>query len=100
MGIGKLLKRLFERIIHGRGYGIAELTRRLGIDEKELRAVEPTYYEFTISKRSGGVRRIAAPDPELKQIQRRVLQRLLRRLRSHPAATGFERGKSIVTNAR
>jgi retron-type reverse transcriptase len=32
-------------------------------------------------------------------MQRHILRRLLARLRAHPAATGFERGKSIVTNA-
>src|SRR5262249_44280484 len=39
-------------------------------------------------------------DDGLKTIQRRILRRLLGRLRCHPAATGFERGRSIVTNAR
>ena len=33
-------------------------------------------------------------------MQRRILRRLLRGLRAHDAAHGFERGRSIVTNAR
>ena len=37
---------------------------------------------------------------ELKRIQRRVLRRVLGGLKSHPAAMGFERGRSIVDNAR
>ncbi|MFH1921198.1 MAG: reverse transcriptase family protein, partial [Planctomycetota bacterium] len=61
---------------------------------------EPDYRPFTIPKRSGGQRRILAPDRHLKRLQRSILRRLLARLRAHPAATGFERGKSIVTNAR
>jgi len=32
-------------------------------------------------------------------LQRRIVRRLLRRLRCHAAATGFERGRSIVANA-
>lgn len=83
----------------GRGHGVAELARRLGVTEGELRALKPTYTAFTIPKRSGGVRRILAPSRELKDMQRRVLRRLLSRLRVHPCATGFERGHSIVTNA-
>jgi hypothetical protein len=67
---------------------------------KDLRAVRPSYREFTIPKRSGGRRRILAPDERLKTIQRRILRRLLGRLRCHPAATGFERGRSIVNNAQ
>jgi retron-type reverse transcriptase len=62
--------------------------------------VEPQYREFTIPKRSRGTRRILAPEPELKSLQRRILYRLLTRLKAHPAAMGFERGRSIVTNAR
>lgn len=41
-----------------------------------------------------------APGPELKKVQRRLLRRVLRSLKAHPAATGFERGHSILTNAK
>src|SRR5262249_31741579 len=80
-------------------YGVPELARRLGMTEDEVRAVKLAYREFTIPKRGDGLRRIRAPEPPLKQIQRRILRRLLGRLRCHPAAMGFERGRSIVTNA-
>lgn len=83
-----------------RGHDVAELARRLGVREEELRAVPLDYREFTIPKASGGKRRILAPNETLKALQRRILHRLLGRLRSHPAATGFERGHSIATNAR
>src|SRR5262249_33968570 len=39
------------------------------------------------------------PEARLKALQRTILHRLLRRLRAHPAAMGFERGQSIVHNA-
>jgi len=79
---------------------VDELARRLGVEPAELKAARPQYREFAIPKRSGGKRRILAPVPELKALQRRILRRLLARLRVHPAAMGFERGRSIVDNAR
>jgi RNA-directed DNA polymerase len=79
--------------------GVGDLARRLGITEAELRAVPISYFTYQIPKRRGGVRTIRAPSAELKALQRRILHRLLRRLRAHECATGFERGHSIVTNA-
>jgi hypothetical protein len=99
MALWGSLVRLFVRTFPGRGHGAAELARRLGLSEVELRAVEPVYRPFTIPKRSGGTRQLLAPDDRLKAVQRRILRRLLRRLRCHPAAAGFERGRSVVTNA-
>src|SRR5438445_2604506 len=81
------------------GLPLSELARRLKMTEEELRRVEPIYHEFAIPKRGGGQRRIYAPAPELKAIQRRILRRVLARLKCHPAAKGFERDQSIVTNA-
>lgn len=80
-------------------FGVPELAQRLGINADDLKAVRLTYASFTIPKRSGGLRTILAPSPELKHVQKRIHQRLLRRLRAHPNATGFECGHSIVTNA-
>lgn len=80
--------------------GLMDLSRRLGLPATDLQLTPVQYDEFSISKRSGGSRTILAPRPKLKQLQRRLLRRLLGRLRAHPAATGFERGHSIVTNAR
>ncbi len=81
------------------GLGPDELARRLGIGEDELRACQPTYREFDVPKQSGGHRRICAPEPQLKALQRRILRRVIGRLRCHPSAVGFERGYSIVSNA-
>jgi retron-type reverse transcriptase len=100
MDIWNLLTNAFRRFFPGKGHGVEELARRLGIAVEELHGLQPTYREFTIPKKSGGSRLIRAPDEKLKAMQRRILRRLFKRLRSHPAAVGFERGQSIVTNAR
>lgn len=83
----------------GGGLGVDELARRLGVDEAELRALVPRYRQFKLKKRSGGERLIDEPERQLKRVQRLILRRLLGQLRSHPAAHGFEHGRSIVTNA-
>lgn len=82
------------------GLAAEELARRLDMPTEQLRAVRPEYQSFTVPKRSGGSRRIFAPEPELKALQRRVLRRLLNKLRCHPAAVGFRPGESFVTNAQ
>lgn len=90
------LKRLFgaKKVLD-----VAELARRLGLSSEELTQAVPTYREVLIPKKSGGRRRLLVPDDALKALQRRILRKLLRRLRAHPAAKGFERGQSIVENA-
>lgn len=107
MGLLDFLKRLFdtERQKYSRKpvfedkWDVNELARRLGVSLDQLINLTPTYDQFSIPKRSGDKRIISAPRPELKQMQRAILRRLLTRLKSHPKAVGFERGHSIVTNA-
>lgn len=84
----------------GLGLGPAELATRLRSPYEGLQGVRVRYQEARIPKRAGGTRRLAVPSDELKDVQRRILRRLLRGLRAHGAATGFERGRSIVDNAR
>ena len=79
---------------------LMDLSNRLGLPASDMQAVPVAYDEFTIPKRRGGKRKILAPQPQLKALQRRILRRVLGRLRAHPAAMGFERGRSIVTHAR
>lgn len=79
---------------------IDDLATRLGMQVSSLRLVRTSYNTFNLPKRSGGTRTICAPNDELKRIQRHILRRLLRRLRAHPCAMGFERGRSIADNAR
>lgn len=83
----------------GKGLTVEDLAKRLGMTADELRAAPVAYKSFTIPKRSGGNRTIHAPEKSLKELQRRLLYRLLVRLKCHPSATGFERRYSIVTNA-
>ena len=87
-------------LLWGRGKGIKDLAQWLDVDPQQLKQLEPRYHQFTIPKRSGGTRQISAPSDKLKRIQRKILRRLLKGLRAHDAAHGFERGRSIVTNAR
>ncbi|MET0650065.1 MAG: reverse transcriptase family protein [Pyrinomonadaceae bacterium] len=104
MGFWDSLRGLFEGRAAGAGTGgggrgVDEVARRLGVGEAELRALVPRYRSFAIRKRSGGQRIIEEPEGDLKRVQRLILRRLLGRLRAHPAAHGFERGRSIVTAA-
>lgn len=99
-----LLRRVFERFRRGGGgrrggLGVAELARRVGMSEAELRAVRVEYREFAVPKRGGGARRLAAPARPLKSVQRRILRRVLARPLAHEAAVGFERGRSFVHHA-
>jgi RNA-directed DNA polymerase len=89
----------WKRARRGKGFGIDDLARRLDVSVEELTALSPEYTERFIEKRTGGTRRLLIPSPELKEIQQRILRRLLARLSVHPAATGFEPGTSIVHNA-
>ncbi|MCH2182619.1 MAG: reverse transcriptase family protein [Mariniblastus sp.] len=96
-----MLRWLLECIgIIKRGHSPEELARRLEISLEEMEGCQAVYHEFSIAKRSGkGRRKINAPEASLKRLQRRILKRLLGRLEPHPAATGFRRGESFVTNA-
>jgi RNA-directed DNA polymerase len=80
--------------------GQMDLSRRLGMPASDFQSTPVEYEGFTIPKRSGGKRTIQAPQPKLRALQRRVLRRVLGRLKVHPAAMGFQRGRSIVTHAR
>lgn len=82
------------------GFDPAGVSARLGMGVVDLMTVPVEYDEFTIPKRRGGLRKIFAPRPEIKTLQKRILRRVLGRLKAHKAAMGFERGRSIVTHAR
>jgi retron-type reverse transcriptase len=57
------------------------------------------YVRFTVPKKSGGVRELAAPHKSLAAAQRWIFQSILQGLPTHAAAHGFVRGRSICTNA-
>ncbi len=87
------------RARRGWGLGIPELARRLEMLADELRGFSPRYRKVFIKKRAGGERRLLVPDKHTKALQLKLLYRILRRLRAHDRAFGFERGRSIVHNA-
>ena len=58
------------------------------------------YVHKSIPKRSGGVRLLEAPKPDLKAIQRRILQEILDKVPVHDAAHGFRSGRSVLSHAR
>src|ERR1043165_2424623 len=79
---------------------LAAVEALLGMPARDLRALAGDYVEFSIPKKTGGMRKLSAPKPELKQVQRTILRRILNRLRAHPAAMAYEKGRSIVTHAQ
>lgn len=104
MGLLDAIRGLFstgaKSSAHAGGHlSVAELARRLGTSEAELRSVPTAYRRFQIPKRTGGHRTICEPAEELKRVQRLLLRKLLKRLSAHARAHGFERGKSTVTGA-
>lgn len=58
------------------------------------------YTEFTVKKKSGGVRTISAPVQGLLAIQKTLAYILQCVFDAHPSAYGFVKGRSIVDNAR
>ncbi|HSD86416.1 MAG TPA: reverse transcriptase domain-containing protein [Kofleriaceae bacterium] len=59
------------------------------------------YIEFEIAKAKGGAKRtIAAPRPELRRVQRAILDAILAKVPLHDACHGFVPGRSTVSNAR
>src|SRR5512139_934881 len=60
----------------------------------------PKYRTFSLNKRSGGIRTIAAPQLKLKKIQTKVL-RLIESFEVgiKPSAHGFIKKKSVLSNA-
>lgn len=58
------------------------------------------YVQFSVPKRSGGMRTILAPKKKLKAIQRKLNELLVAKLPVHAAAHGFLPGHSVLTNAQ
>lgn len=81
-------------------FDLDELVRRIGLPLPEIQGVAIEYRDLEIPKRSGGVRKLSIPNAVLKTLQRRLLHRVFGKLQAHPAAFGFERGKSIADHAR
>jgi RNA-directed DNA polymerase len=86
----------------------AELASALGIDVPTLRwlawhteaAATTHYIQFSIRKKSGGLRTIATPMPKLRACQEWIDQEILRKVPLHSAAHGFVTSCSTLTNAQ
>jgi retron-type reverse transcriptase len=97
--------------LNARGLPVAEtaeeLAAAMGIAVPELRflafarrvATISHYRRFQIPKKTGGLRLISAPMPRLKRAQEWILAHILENVAPHPAAHGFIKGRSIVSNA-
>lgn len=93
---------------------LADLAELLGFKRQAITYIlfkqtdNQRYFEFEISKQSGGSRTIAAPNERLKRLQSNLahlLENCLAELeetgvRKTPFVHGFIKGKSIVTNAK
>lgn len=84
----------------GRGRSVEQLATWLGYSPEDLRSLKPSYREVTVPKQRGGHRVLHIPDDETRALQRRIHRRVLSGLRSHDAAFAFEKGRSIVENAK
>lgn len=80
------------------------LAQLLGLTGAQLFAFssspEDYYRSFSIPKRSGGERLVAAPQPLLLHCQRWIDAFVLRKLPVHGAAHGYVAGRSNISNAR
>jgi len=54
------------------------------------------YRHFTVPKSDGGVRELAEPGVDLKEIQHNIIENYLKRQRPHRAAVGYRKGMSIA----
>lgn len=85
----------------------SDLAAALGLSISHLRwltfhtevATRIHYVQFQVRKRSGGVRLLSSPHKKLGAAQRWVLENILDKLPTEPAAHGFLSGKNIVSNA-
>jgi RNA-directed DNA polymerase len=100
-----------EKALASRGLPVMQtpqdLAKALGIPIGRLRwltfhrgaATLVHYHRYSIPKKTGGVRAISAPKPDLAKAQQWVLANILGHLEARPQAHGFLVGRSIVTNA-
>ncbi|MDR3640412.1 MAG: reverse transcriptase domain-containing protein [Humidesulfovibrio sp.] len=86
---------------------LTDLAKFLGFEPKVLSYVlyklnggpSGQYFEFTIKKRTGGVREIATPNTVLKTIQKSLTEKLYEIYMVKKSVHGFVRERTILTNA-
>ncbi|MCX7749575.1 MAG: TerD family protein [Clostridia bacterium] len=85
-----------------------DLADFLGVDYKALRFLVyhrdvvsmDHYHRYTVPKRKGGLRNIAAPKSTLKAAQKKMLEGMLSKISVSDHAHGFIKGKSVVSGAQ
>ena len=85
----------------------ADVAAALGLAIPQLRwlafhseaATRIHYVRFSVPKKSGGTRELAAPHRTLARCQEWILANVLAKVAVHSAAHGFVAGRSTVTNA-
>ena len=68
--------------------------------KKIIKSPEKYYYNFRISKKSGGEREINVPNKALSLCQNFIKDDILDTVNIHSSANGFAFSKSIITNAK
>ena len=83
---------------------VQELASRIDVSENTIHSIliniNSHYRKFSVRRTRKRPRWINAPDPVLKIIQKKILQKLLYKANPHPDAHGFYPGKSILSNAK
>ena len=83
---------------------VQELASRIDVSEDTIHSIliniNSHYRKFSVRRTLKRPRWINAPDPKLKTIQKKILQRVLYKANPHPDAHGFYPGKSILSNAK
>lgn len=85
-----------------------ELARFLQVEYSTLRCLAyhrdvitfDNYYRFSIPKKSGGTRQIAAPKTQLKAAQRQILDGILQKAEVSELSHGFVKSRSVLTGAK
>jgi RNA-directed DNA polymerase len=81
-----------------------DLARLLKLKPKSLNyflyCLPDTYHQFTIKKRTGGLRTINAPNHPLKRIQRDLAAILNIVYKPRPSVHGFVKDRNVVSNAK
>lgn len=75
------------------GYDVSYISGAISVTDRY-------YRKFTIIKKSGGDRDISEPLPSLKEIQRWILDNILRAVPVHASAKAYSTGTSVKDNAR
>lgn len=80
------------------------LSNILGIKWRDFKNIinnsDKLYYNFNISKKSGGKRTISMPNKELLIVQKKIQEKILNNITIHDNVYGFVKNKSIIDNAK